>query len=588
MHIYSLTNPRSPHRTLAAFSLASLLFGCATTPPPATSPTSIAQTPSVSTTLITEVEKRGGASENETLDPVIIDWIGTIASDYGWLFALGELGGLDEKTVNDSTRDFVASQLAWLSGDLETSADLINRLAVTDPQSVALVIREKQRKLTQSGDFLGAAKLAVNRDTQGDPALASSGTEIFELLSNASRSQLEAATRRAAPESFWHGWLTLNLAYREGKPAVRTWLNKNRNHPANQVALPAGLSRWLNERPPARIAVLLPLSGRLKSASEETLNGIVHGIYSHYRADAERPDLITIDTELLVNGGNAYQLAVESGADFVIGPLIKSRVSEVAALPELPIPVLALNRAESPQAGDAKTNLLSLSLAPEDEAAQISALAWGKGLRSPLIIAESGLWGARMTDAVSTTWQRLGGSNPQSTALNPEVEDNQIVANETGTASSITRIRAMERAFDAPVDTQPRKRDDIDSIFILIDSTEKARELRPLLKFNYAGDLPVFAPSSIYQVQSGVNNRDLDGVNFVLAPGLMGTEGNQTQLFLLGLDAAQFVSHFNQALTTPATVMHGETGSLAHDLRGNVLRRLNPVVFARGRVQASR
>ena len=588
MQVNSLTNRRWPHRTIVAFSLSSLLFACATTPPTVTSPPTTAQTSAPSATLINEVRERGGAPENEALDPVIIDWIATLASDYGWLFAQGELDALDNQTVNNGTRDYATSQLAWLSGDLETSADLLNRLQVTDPQSVALIMREKQRRLTQSGDYLGAARLAVNRGNSENPALASSGTEIFELLSAASRSQLEAAIRRADPESFWHGWLTLNHAYREGKPAVRSWLINNRNHPANQVTLPAGLSRWLNERSPARIAVLLPLSGRLKSASEETLNGIVHGIYSHYRADAERPELITIDTELLANGGNAYQLAVESGADFVIGPLVKSRVSEVAALPELPIPVLALNRAESPEAGDAQTNLLSLSLAPEDEAAQISALAWGKGLRSPLIIAESGLWGARMTDAVSTTWQRLGGSNPQSTALNPEVENNQIVATEIGTASSITRIRAMERAFEAPVDTQPRKRDDIDSIFILIDSIEKARELRPLLKFNYAGDLPVFAPSSIYQVQSSVNNQDLDGVNFVLAPGLMGTEGNQTQLFLLGLDAAQFVSHFTQALTTPATVMHGETGSLAHDLRGNVLRRLNPVVFARGRVQTRR
>ena len=588
MRINSLTNRPRPHRTIVAFSLSSLLFACATTPPTVTSPPTTARASAPSTTLVNEVRERGGAPENETLDPVIIDWIATVTSDYGWLFAQGELDALDNDTVNNSTRDYAASRLAWLSGDLETSTDLLNRLQVTDPQSVALILREKQRRLTQSGDYIGAAKLTVNRGKSENPALASSGTEIFELLSNASRSQLEAAIRRAAPESIWHGWLTLNHAYREGKPAVRSWLINNRNHPANQITLPAGLSRWLNEQPPARIAVLLPLSGRLKSASEETLNGIVQGIYSHYRADAQRPDLITIDTELLANGGDAYQLAIESGADFVIGPLVKSRVSEVAALPELPVPVLALNRVEPSRNDESKANLLSLSLAPEDEAAQISEIAWGKGLRSPLIIAETGLWGARMTDALSTSWERLGGKNPQSTVLNPEVEDNQTVADKTGTANSITRIRAIERAFDAPVDTQPRKRDDIDSIFILVDSIEKARELRPLLKFNYAGDLPVFAPSSIYQAQTSVNNRDLDGVNFVLAPGLMGTASDQRQLFLLGLDAAEFVSHFNQALTTSATVMHGKTGSLAHDLRGNVLRRLNPVVFARGRVQAGR
>ena len=179
MQVNSLTNRRWPHRTIVALALSSLLFACATTPPTVTSPPTTARTSVPSTTLVNEVRERDGAPENETLDPVIIDWIATVASDYGWLFAQGELNGLDNDTVNKSTRDYAASQLAWLSGDLETSADLLNRLQVTDPQSIALIMREKQRRLTQSGDYLGAAQLAVNRGNTGNPALASSQTEIF-------------------------------------------------------------------------------------------------------------------------------------------------------------------------------------------------------------------------------------------------------------------------------------------------------------------------------------------------------------------------------------------------------------------------
>lgn len=588
MSLNGLTNSRRSHRLVTLLVPLGLLVACAS-PQPITTPVDVAEKSTAPSTIIADVVKsKGGALKDEALDPAIIDWTATLASDQGWLFAQSELDALDEATVNDSTRNYAASQLSWLSGDLSRSQELLEQIQVTDRRSVALTLRERQRREAISGNFIAAAKLALSRHNGELGDLASSSTEIFELLSNASQSQLETANRLAAPESDWHGWLSLNLAYRQGKPAVLSWLQNNRNHPANDLELPAGISSWLADTPPSRIAVLLPLSGRLQSASEEALNGVIQGIYWRYRSASQRPDVVTIDTELVSNGAEAYQLAVESGADFVIGPLLKSRVSDIASLPRLPVPVLALNRTEATSPYLQRQPLLSISLSPEDEAVQIAELAWGKGLRTPLIIADQGAWGTRMTDAVSQTWQQLGGAAPQATTLNPDNEDNKTVAEHTGTGTSIARIQAMERAFDAPVDAQPRKREDIDSIFILVESAEKARELRPLLKFNYAGNLPVFAPSSVFQDQSNTKNRDLDGVNFVLSPGMREPGNTSSSLFLLGLDAAKFVGHFNQALSTSATVMHGDTGSLSHDLRGNVMRRLSPVVFARGRVQTQR
>ena len=588
MSLNGLTNSRRSHRLVTLLIALGLLTACAS-PQPIKPLANINQRSTAPATIIANVvESKGGVLKDEALDPAIIDWTGTLASDQGWLFAQSELEALDKATVNDSTRNYAASQLSWLSGDLSRSQELLEQIQVTDRRSVALTLRERQRREAISGNFIAAAKLALSRHNGELGDLASSSTENYELLSNASQSQLETANRLAAPESDWHGWLSLNLAYRQGKPAVLSWLQNNRNHPANDLELPAGISSWLADTAPSRIAVLLPLSGRLKSASEEALNGVIQGIYWRYRSAAQRPDVVTIDTELTSNGAEAYQLAVESGADFVIGPLLKSRVSDIASLPRLPVPVLALNRIEATSPYQQRQPLLSISLSPEDEAVQIAELAWGKGLRTPLIIADQGAWGTRMTDAVSQTWRQLGGAAPQATTLNPDNEDNKTVAEHTGTGTSIARIQAMERAFDAPVDAQPRKREDIDSIFILVESAEKARELRPLLKFNYAGNLPVFAPSSVFQDQSNTKNRDLDGVNFVLSPGMREPGNPSSSLFLLGLDAAKFVGHFNQALSTSATVMHGDTGSLSHDLRGNVMRRLSPVVFARGRVQAQR
>ena len=90
--------------------------------------------------------------------------------------------------------------------------------------------------------------------------------------------------------------------------------------------------------------MLLPLSGRLKEAGEGVLEGITEGLYASYRDSALRPQLITIDTEAASTGRAAYLAALESGADFVLGPLTKERVDELQAEETLPIPVLALNR----------------------------------------------------------------------------------------------------------------------------------------------------------------------------------------------------------------------------------------------------
>ena len=137
--------------------------------------------------------------------------------------------------------------------------------------------------------------------------------------------------------------------------------------------------------------MLLPLSGRLKEAGEGVLEGITEGLYASYRDSALRPQLITIDTEAAGTGRAAYLAALESGADFVVGPLTKERVDELQAEETLPIPVLALNRGSN-TALNLSTNekqLLTLSLAPEDEAIQLASMIWQEGLRKPLVIMEA-------------------------------------------------------------------------------------------------------------------------------------------------------------------------------------------------------
>ena len=105
-------------------------------------------------------------------------------------------------------------------------------------------------------------------------------------------------------------------------------------------------------RPPAKLAVLLPLSGRLATAAQPVRDGLLSAYYGETR---RRPEVNFFDTAGTPAGAlAAYDKAVASGADFVVGPLGRDEVDAVYGRQQLPVPVLGLNRGkDAPPAGSA-------------------------------------------------------------------------------------------------------------------------------------------------------------------------------------------------------------------------------------------
>ena len=191
-----------------------------------------------------------------------------------------------------------------------------------------------------------------------------------------------------------------------------------------------------------------------------------------------------------------------------------------------------------------------------------------------------------MTSSFSASWRSLGGTLRETALTTPEETDNETIARSLATLSSEARIKEVERAFNEPVETRARRREDVDSVILLPPTTQMAREIRPLLRFHYAGKLPVFALSSVFDSDEGVINRDLNGIKFVLPPSAIKSPTTpSTLLHALGADAAALVDHFSQASHTRGTVMFGKTGDLSIDEQGNVRRRLKSVIFSRGRAR---
>ena len=133
-------------------------------------------------------------------------------------------------------------------------------------------------------------------------------------------------------------------------------------------------------RPPAEVALLLPLSGSQATVAAAVRDGYLAGYYDETR---RRPQLRFYDTAAAGGAGAALARAVADGADLVVGPLAREEVDAVFGGREPPLPVLALNRGEHlPPAGDA-----SFSLSPEDEGVAAAEFLLERGARRVLVVA---------------------------------------------------------------------------------------------------------------------------------------------------------------------------------------------------------
>ena len=537
----------------------------------------------------TEIPAPLPASPEQALDFEARNTVLNTAFSDGTLAARAERNTLLIKGIDAFTASFIESDIAWLEGERKKANVLLDGLTSTDPKSYDTLLAERQKRASQQSLWLKSARLAHQRLQLARDITTQAGLKniLWSQLMQLDDDQLRAALRRSGTGD-WRDWLALLQAYREDRGSVNRWLASHKNHSALNP-LPSGLSEWLNTETPNTVAVLLPLSGKLASVGLAVLEGTIDNLYRTYPNPNERPQLLTIDTDEYSDAVSAYQSAVDRGAELVIGPLTKSQAQVLGNLPQRPIPIIALNRPEALTPRQAE-NWLSLSLAPEDEARQVARIAFGQGLRRSVIIRPDNDWGRRMEAALQQTWRQLGGTVRGSVALTATTPASEQISRAVGAFASEARIKTAERAFETPVEARARRYEDFDSLFLLTQTPDEARSIRPLLVFHYSGDIPVFSPSSIYSGQQQLQNRDLNDVIFVETPAIINSSETDrfTRLKALGHDAVLLLDHWQQALHTQTPFAWGDTGLLSRLPNGEVTRELIPVEFAGDKVRRLR
>ena len=534
------------------------------------------------------------------------------------LEALIQEGNLDQAArqralLNNLTNYPLHLQLraSLLDARLALNADRIaDALAILSSTNTAGL--ESRPELLQ--EYLLLLGLAYQENEQFEEALSiylrlgnanennpSVHNKIWDAINSFSSAQLNNFANTA--DSYQsRGWVELarvvtSEAYniRSQLDAITQWRRIWSQHSAAQQ-LPMLLEKleqtW--EQRPKHIALILPLQDSAGRAIQE---GFLSAYYAALDVSRDVPKISVFDSSNQTTIYPIYDAAVASGADLIIGPLYKQLVNQLQQLDALPVPTLALNYAD--ENDSSSTNLTQFGLAPEDEIEQAVDLAWQAGHRNAAIITPQSSDYQRLQQAFADSWASRGGNLvSQSTFIGDNDYAGVIRRLMAIDSSELRRDRIVQLLPRSSVEFTPRRRGDIDFIFLIANPRE-GRQIKPTLAFYFAGDVPVYALPSIYDgLDNQSANQDLNGIVFTDAPWILASydplksnaasslrpaSGPVQRFRAMGIDSFRLYSRLQQFDEQDIASLRGATGILSIDDSGRIHRRLEVARFVDGK-----
>lgn len=344
---------------------------------------------------------------------------------------------------------------------------------------------------------------------------------------------------------------------------------------------------------PDRIALLLPLSSQQRISAQAVLDGFLAAHLGN--PNAVKAQIKIYDTGL-IDVEEAYAQSVADGADFIVGPLLKPSVEVIERKAGF-LPTLALNFTQSNQPPPA--GFFQFTLAPEDEAAEIARHAIKKGATTAIAMVPADDWGIRLLNSFQSKFEELGGKLLQFRTYGAETKDfSATITALLNLTNSNQRHQRLTANLRIPVEFEPRRRQDIDTIFVAA-LPSAGRMLAPQLRFHFAGDIPTYATSDVYVPGNNAGNGDLNGVLVTETPWVLAprpdTERLKTELERywpdqapplvrlhgLGFDAHRLIPLLYKK-NEQFTSISGLSGNLTLGADGRIRRRLPVGQFRNG------
>ncbi|MDE0662285.1 MAG: penicillin-binding protein activator [Gammaproteobacteria bacterium] len=475
--------------------------------------------------------------------------------------------------------DAIRLDMALAAAD---KAEIHRLLATLDPQGVEQTRHStslRARALAAIGDIAESARVLIAlADTATDPAtLDGLSTAIWRNLTQLPalelRSRAEAASTPTA-----RAWWMLASHFNEAVTSRgqinqwQRWRNRHPDHPAARHP-PPSLGRFT--RDPGQLALLVPVTGDFGAAGEAVRDGFL-AAYLHAGGNSQRVAIYDTNT---MSVRAAYDLARQQGAEVIVGPLQREAVTAFAALSPT-LPAIVLNHLDPDTA--APDTMIQFSLAIEDQASAIAEALAEEEIERIVLFDSPARWSGRARARLEDELDGVEAVGFGTFHRLAEITD--IVGRALHISESQTRVREIESLLGRTLEFAPRRRDDVDAVVALIDADEFL-SLMPALDFHFAGDLPVFAPSTA--TLGTVDLSRLEGLRICAMPwtldaGTLGetvnnafpaSRGSYASLFALGVDGFRLANQLDR-LTVQRQVIPGSTGVLSLGEDGRIRRSL--------------
>lgn len=445
------------------------------------------------------------------------------------------------------------------------------------------ILEQKATLLHNMGNYPASLEERVRmHDLLGGRAQESADNQqrLWQTLMEIPSAELGKLLAEGGASRDLEGWYRLALLSKDTQANIREqlarldrWMLEWSDHPAS-VNLPADLQmlRQILSEQPQQIALLLPFSGKLASAANAIRDGFMAAYYQHRQLESDAPALRFYDTEQQdINA--VYDQALADGAQLIIGPLAKEQLQDLALRPALPVPTLALNTIDNPLGTVA--NLFQFGLGVEDEARQAAEQAWRDGHRRAMILAPNNNWGDRSVNTFITHWRNFGGEIVKEYRYSEKQDYSKLL--KQALQLDLSEKRAQEiRALIGNVQFEPRRRQDIDLIFLVAQANE-ARQVKPTLAFHYAADIPVYSTSQVYSgVPDSKLDQDMNGIKFSTLPWFFERQAAEKKalekfadnsaalqpLYAMGVDSFHLYPRLKQLEAVREANFYGLTGTL--------------------------
>ncbi len=434
---------------------------------------------------------------------------------------------------------------------------------------------------------------------------STNNTRIWALVTIIPASELQQLTPQFDTENpTLSGWYHLGMIAQQYRTEpqlliqnLQVWKTEYPQHPALS-AFPIELVKAMAITPyaPSQIAVLAPLTGKRAIAGKAIRDGMLSAYYQD--EDTDRINLRFYDTAA-TSADKLYLQAIDDGADFVVGPLLKSNLTKVLPLVK-EVPLISLNKlTEAPTT----ENIFYFSLSSNDEVIAAAKKMQKDGIKQPLVLAPNNRAGNSLSAVFTKQWQLLTLGSSDTYKYKSRSDMQNTVTSLFSVTSSNQRINLMKNLVGADIKAKTRSRRDIDAIYIIATPSEAMLAIPYIITTQnpYAPQVAVYASSRTHGNNlSKSQNRDLNGLIFSDMPWLLNPDLElkqqtlalwpnmskiQQNLFSMGYDSFKLIPNLLQLRNFPDLRLAGQTGILYINENGIIEREFSWAKYRSGKIR---